>query len=86
LQKKWIKLKNSACLHARPAVKLVQASNVYDSDIFLSLEYGGARANAKSMTSILSLGAAQITELLIETDGSDEVEALDAVIDVLYSL
>lgn len=86
MQNKWIKLKNSACLHARPAVKLVQISTKYDSDIFLSLEQGGSRANAKSMTSILSLGASQVTELLVEAEGSDEVEAIDAMIDVLSSL
>lgn len=86
MQKKLIKLKNSACLHARPAVKIVEASNKFASEILLSANSGSNKANAKSMTSILSLGATEVEELYVEASGIDEKEAIEAISNIIITL
>ena len=48
-------IQNRTGLHARPAKVLVNLAKQFKSDI--SLQHGAKRANAKSMVSVLTLGA-----------------------------
>jgi phosphotransferase system HPr (HPr) family protein len=64
-------------LHARPAALFVQTAKKFQSDIVV--RKGEREANAKSILSILTLGANQGSELTIEAVGDDEGEAVKAL-------
>lgn len=61
-------------LHARPATKFVQMAKGFDSDIKVIVE--GKSADAKSILDILTLGVMKGTEITIQADGTDEIEAV----------
>ena len=68
---------NKLGLHARAASRLVNCASGYAAEVRL---LKGARAvNAKSIMGVLTLAAARGTELVIEADGGDEQQALDAL-------
>jgi len=64
-------------LHARPAAELVQVANAFQADIMFS--GNGMSANARSILSLLMLGAARGTELTVTADGADAIDALLAI-------
>ena len=68
---------NRLGLHARAATRLVQCASSFDSEIWI--ERGDKRVNGKSIMGVLTLAAAQGTEIVIETRGSDEDAALEAL-------
>ncbi len=75
-------LKNESGLHARPASQFVQEASKYKSDITIVKDQN--RYNAKSIITILSMGAGKGDRLMIEASGEDEkkaVEALQALVD-----
>lgn len=63
-----------AGLHARPATRLAETAAAFAADI--RVIHGSTEANAKSMASLLRLGAAQGAKLVIEARGSDADAAL----------
>ena len=67
-------IKNQTGLHARPAKVLVNLAKQFKSDI--SLQYGGKRANAKSMVSVLTLGATRGSDITVQANGVDEEKAI----------
>ncbi|MEO6334335.1 MAG: HPr family phosphocarrier protein [Pyrinomonadaceae bacterium] len=75
-----VKVVNPLGLHARAAAQLVRVAGKYHSRITLRREDPTAFANAKSILSLLALAAPIGTQLLIQADGPDENEALQAVI------
>ena len=64
-------------LHARPATTLVDISKGFDAEIRIGC--GDKVGNAKSLISLLKLGAAQGTTLRISADGPQAAEALAAL-------
>lgn len=68
---------NPLGLHARAAAALVQVANGFEASILLSRE--GDEVNAKSIMGVLTLAAAQGTEVGVRCEGPDEEEALAAV-------
>lgn len=68
-------------LHARPATMFVKLATTYESKI--SVTKDERQVNGKSLLSILSLGAAKGTDVLIQADGADEVEALNDLVNLL---
>ena len=68
---------NAVGLHARPAALFVQTAKRYASNI--SVRNGERKANAKSMVQVLTLGAKQGSELLIQAEGNDADQALEAL-------
>jgi phosphocarrier protein len=66
---------NRLGLHARAAAKLVTVATGFNSNI--ELAKSGQRVNAKSIMGVMMLAASRGTELVIITDGSDEVAAAD---------
>ena len=70
---------NRLGLHARAAAKLVRTAGAFRSAVRLVRADGGGAADAKSILSVLVLAASRGTELLVEAEGPDEREALDAV-------
>lgn len=67
-------IQNQTGLHARPAKVLVNLAKQFKSTI--SLHYGGKKANAKSMVSVLTLGAVRGSDITVQVDGADEEQAV----------
>jgi phosphotransferase system HPr (HPr) family protein len=61
----------------RPADLLVKQASRYSASVLLGRE--GQVADCKSILSILTLGAAQGTELSLTAEGSDAAQAIDAI-------
>ena len=70
-------LRNEVGLHARPAALFVQKATEFQSDI--KVQHGERTANAKSILTILTLGAGKDAEVTISAEGQDAAEALDAL-------
>lgn len=68
---------NRLGLHARASAKLTQVAAQFKSDVWLSRN--GRRVNAKSIMGVMMLAAAKGSRILIETDGPDEVVAMQAL-------
>lgn len=81
---KSLQINNRTGLHARPASKFVQEASRFSSEITVSKD--GRTVNAKSMISVLSLGANCGAVILIRTSGSDEIPAMDGLVALLESL
>ncbi len=70
-----VKLPNG--LEARTVAMLVQVASQYESTVYIHVNE--KKVNAKSIMGMMTL-ALNVGEFLeVETDGSDEVKALDAV-------
>lgn len=65
---------NPTGLHARPAKVLVNLAKKFKADV--SLHYGEKKANAKSMVSVLTLGAVHGSAILVQASGEDEENAI----------
>ena len=65
---------NETGLHARPAKVLVNLAKQFKSNI--SLQHKGKRANAKSMVSVLTLGAVCGSDITVQAEGVDEETAI----------
>jgi phosphocarrier protein HPr len=77
-----ITISNKLGLHARASAKLTKLAGGFQCDIFMSRN--DRRVNAKSIMGVMMLAAGLGTEVEIETDGTDEqaaMEALSALID-----
>ena len=69
---------NKLGLHARASAKLTQLAGKFKCEVFLSK--GTRRINAKSIMGVMMLAAGKGSTVLLETDGADEQEALDALL------
>lgn len=76
-----ITIQNKLGLHARAASKLVALAAEFSSDIEITSPF--AKANAKSIMKVLMLQASIGTEVTIETDGTDEQLAMDAIANLI---
>ncbi|MBA2176542.1 phosphocarrier protein HPr [Halobacillus locisalis] len=65
-------------VHARPATSLVQVAGKFQSDV--NLEYNGKAVNMKSIMGVMSLGIPKGAEVKFTAEGSDEAEAVEAVV------
>ncbi len=68
---------NKLGLHARPSARLTQLATQFQSEVWMTRK--GRRINAKSIMGVMMLAAAKGSTLTIETDGPDEVEAMQAL-------
>ncbi len=68
---------NPQGLHARPADLIVRLASQFASMIEIGKQ--GEWADAKSILSLLTLGAAQGTELKLQATGSDASDAIKAI-------
>ncbi|MEM7175538.1 MAG: HPr family phosphocarrier protein [Chlamydiota bacterium] len=76
--KKFFKIKNDKGLHTRPATELVRCAQIFKSKIYLG--YGVRRADAKSLLSILTLGAGPDVNLYVEAEGEDARAAVETIV------
>ncbi|MBO4854260.1 MAG: HPr family phosphocarrier protein [Oscillospiraceae bacterium] len=76
-----ITVKNEVGLHARPATYFIQKANEFKSGIWVEKEE--RRVNAKSLLGVLSLGIVQGTTITLIADGSDQEEAVKALVELI---
>jgi len=73
-----VMITNKLGLHARAAAKLVHTASSFEAEIYVGTE--NEEVNAKSILGILTLAATKGTPLNVRADGSDEVEAVRAIV------
>ena len=74
---------NPQGLHARPADLLVRMASQFESTIMIGK--GSEFVDCKSILSLLTLGAAQGTELMLRADGADAASALESIEELFAS-
>jgi phosphocarrier protein HPr len=72
------KIVNKLGLHARASAKLTQLAARYQSEVWMTRN--GRRINAKSIMGVMMLAAGIGSTVQIETEGTDEVEAMEALL------
>lgn len=72
-----VTLLNKYGLHQRPAMKVIETSSRFKSEVFLIKE--DRRCNAKSIIDVIMLAAETGTTLTVEASGPDETEAIAAM-------
>ena len=75
---KETEIRNKLGLHARASAKLTQLAGKYACDIWMAK--GSRRINAKSIMGVMMLAAGKGSTVVVETDGADEAEAMDALL------
>ena len=76
-----ISISNRLGLHARASAKLTKLAGSFPCEIWLSR--GERRVNAKSIMGVMMLAAGLGSEIVIETDGPQEGEAMEALLALL---
>ncbi len=72
---------NKLGLHARASAKLTQLASSFQSEIWLSRS--GRRVNAKSIMGVMMLAAGKGSTVLVEADGADADQALEALLGLI---
>ncbi len=80
---KDVVVQNQVGLHARPATFFIQKANEFKSAIWVEKEE--RRINAKSLLGVLSLGIVGGSKIHIIAEGSDEEEAVNALVQLVES-
>ena len=78
-----VEIINKLGLHARASAKLTQVAGGFKSNVWLGRN--GRRVNAKSIMGVMMLAAAKGAKIVIETEGPDEEQALEAVTRLIAS-
>ena len=71
-------ISNKLGLHARASAKLTKLAGSYPCEVWLAR--GERRVNAKSIMGVMMLAAGLGTEIVVETNGEREQEAMDALL------
>jgi len=79
--KRTIIISNKLGLHARASAKLTKLAGSFQSEVFMSRN--GRRVNAKSIMGVMMLAAGLGSEVEIETSGSDEEAAVNALVQLI---
>jgi phosphocarrier protein len=77
MQRQDIEIINKLGLHARASAKLTQLATQFKSDVWVTRNE--RRINAKSIMGVMMLAAAKGSMVQVETEGEDEVEAMEAL-------
>ena len=78
MQKTTVTISNRLGLHARASAKLTKLAGGFACDVHMGRN--GRRINAKSIMGVMMLAAGLGSEVEIETDGDDELQALHAIV------
>ena len=70
-------IENQSGLHARPAAAFVKIANNFSAEITVTKD--GDSVNGKSIMGLMTLAAARGTKLVIQAEGDDAAEAVDAI-------
>jgi len=83
VQEITLTIRHEVGLHARPAALFVKTANRFTSQIVV--EKDKQEVNAKSILSVLTLGAGQGAVVTVRAEGEDEVEAIEALRELVVS-
>ena len=83
MPKQTVPVINALGLHLRASSKLSQLATRFPCEVWLSRN--NKRVNAKSVLGVTMLAAGKGTEVVIETIGEQEQEALDALVGLFAS-
>lgn len=78
MQTTTCKISNKLGLHARASAKLTKLAGTFECEVHMSRN--GRRINAKSIMGVMMLAAGLGSDVEIETDGADEVPAMQAIV------
>lgn len=78
MPKREVEIVNDAGLDGPASARLTQLAAKFQCDV--SLARSGRKVNAKSLMGVMMLAAGKGSRVLLETDGPDEIEALDALV------
>jgi phosphocarrier protein HPr len=73
-----IQIVNKLGLHARASAKLTQTAAQFSCDVWLARN--GRRINGKSIMGVMMLAASKGSQIQIETVGTDEEAAMNALV------
>jgi phosphocarrier protein len=76
--RRTVTISNKLGLHARASAKLTKLAGTYQCEVFMTRS--GRRVNAKSIMGVMMLAAGMGSEIEIETEGEDELPAIDAIV------
>ena len=76
-----ITISNKLGLHARASAKLTKLAGSFSCDVFMSK--GERRINAKSIMGVMMLAAGVGSVVELETNGDQEQEAMDALVELI---
>jgi phosphotransferase system HPr (HPr) family protein len=79
-----VALPSAVALHARPAAEFVRAAMAFDGGVFVAV--GDREVDAKSLLSVLALGATPGTTLRLRADGDDADRAVATLADLIAGL
>ena len=77
MKMKAVRIQLNGGLEARPVAMLVQVASQHDSTVYLESE--GKKVNAKSIMGMMSLVLTNVVVVTIDAEGTDEVEAVEAL-------
>jgi len=81
MQKQSTTIINKLGLHARASAKLTKLAGSFPCQVWITK--GERRVNAKSIMGVMMLAAGLGSEVEMETDGDQEVEAMQALLALL---
>ena len=79
--KKSVTISNKLGLHARASAKLTKLAGSFPCEVWLSR--GDRRINAKSIMGVMMLAAGIGTIVELETNGPQEEEAMNAIVQLM---
>ena len=79
--KKSVTISNKLGLHARASAKLTKIAGSFPCEVWLSR--GDRRINAKSIMGVMMLAAGLGSTVELETNGEQEEEAMNAIIQLM---
>jgi phosphocarrier protein len=77
MQRRDVEIVNKLGLHARASAKLTQLAAKFQSEVHIARN--ARRVNAKSIMGVMMLAAGKGSKVTLETEGPDEVQAIDAL-------
>jgi len=81
MQERPVTIINKLGLHARAAARFVTTASSFSSEVDISKN--GQRVNGKSIMGVMMLAASRGTDLIIMTQGDDEIEAADSLVTLI---
>lgn len=81
MQTQTVQIINKLGLHARASSKFTQTASAFKAEVWVTRN--GKRVNGKSIMGLMMLAAAKGTEIAIETNGVDEVAAMNALVELI---
>jgi phosphocarrier protein HPr len=76
-----ITISNKLGLHARASAKLTKLAGSFPCEVWMAR--GERKVNAKSIMGVMMLAAGMGTDVMVQTDGAQEQEAMGALLKLI---